>query len=337
MTTTEDRIIEKKKTVSAADLMKIDYPQIEYYINPLIPKGSVILIGGKPSSFKSFLVLNLALSLITQDYFIGRFKNNNNCKILLYDMENDEREIRRRLYYISNGLGIKDTSTLDRLEICNEFDKVKYPDEVATALKYDIIILDSYRRFLPGDENDSRWTDQFYRLFLKPLKDAGKTIIIIHHLRKSKLENISDSDLQDLLRGSSDLPAQVELLFIIIKSIQKTSDDGKNETFNLSLLVGKNRLGIPINDCVFKVIKNDEIKETRLEFKNWGYSDPDTEIHEFVIELLKNGEKQRKELIDGITKKFRRSIPTTDNILKYMVDVDMIYKPKHGYYAIKND
>ena len=46
--------------------------------------------------------------------------------------------------------------------------------ELNNAKNFDIIVLDSYRRFLEGTENDSEITDKFFNEYIKKLKEQGK-------------------------------------------------------------------------------------------------------------------------------------------------------------------
>lgn len=325
--------IEEPKTIfSLAELMKSDLAPVDYYIEPIIPKNNVIIIGGKPGSFKSFFMLLMGISMVNSEYLLGKFKVTNNYKILLYDLENGPRVIYQRTKYTMNGLGITDYNALHGLLIEPNFDRNDIEKEFNKAKDFDIIILDSYRRFLKGDESDSQITDMFYKNFLKPLKALGKTIIILHHFRKSRPEDMDDADFQDMFRGSSDLVGQVDLAYGLIKSPEIISADCNTMKFDVSIVKAKNREGLPIRNFTISVLKDDLSQKTIFEFKKFGIIDPNEGIKTHIRQLLEKGGMKRLEIVEAVRTMYQVCDKTIDNILKQMAKEGEIKKVATGQY-----
>lgn len=311
------------------DLMNKPMPEIEYYVDPVLPKAALILIGGKPSSFKSMLSLDMCLNVSSGNKYLNEFQTRKNTRILLYDLENGRRLLARRLRYLINGSEGLQTSNF---YICYNFNKRNMAQELAFAEKYDIIILDSYRRFLKGEENSSEITDLFYHEFLKPLRDIGKTIIILHHFRKARPEDLTDEDLQDLFRGSSDIPAQFDMVYGLIKT--QENHEGKLINFKVSFIPSKNRLGLNVQSFVLGVTKDDSLQKTTITFNKFGYVSQDEEFEELLFNLLKGRSIKRQALITMIKDKMRLSSATIDRRLKELLAANMIFKGEYGTYEL---
>lgn len=327
----------EKNPISIFDLMKKDIPEQKYLMAPIIPKNTLILLGGKPSSFKSMFVLAATLNMKASNSFLNNFPVIENPKILLYDLENGENIMWWRLKYLIRGLNL-DINKLQDYHIEYEFNKNNLEKEIELAKKYDVIVLDSYRRFLEGTENDSEITNNFFNNYLQILKKMGKTIIILHHFKKARLEEITDEDIMDLFRGSSDIPAQFDLIMGMFKSEEVSDTITKKRTFAVQLVKVKNRLGLPIDDFSFKVEKDDVEKQTSLtfmDFKKMG--SPKERTKDRIIELVKyKGLLHTSEIINTIEKELGVSKATINRYLNELTTENILSKEKQGKYKIYN-
>ena len=332
----EDKLIIEITPV--INILQQQLPDIEYYIYPILPKNSLILIGGKPGQFKSMLSLLIATSLKNNDTFLNNFKINNNSipKILYYDLENNQTIIWWRLQYICNGMKI-DINKLNEFDIRYNFNKNNINRELEVCKNYDIIFLDSYRRFLEGTENESEITDRFFKEFLTPLKQQNKTIIILHHFKKKDLEEFSDEDIMDLFRGSTDIPAQFDLIYGIFKSEENENLENNNLSFDVNLVKVKNRMGLPIKNFTFGVEKNDIEKSTIIKFNEFRkrLQSPKERNKQFIIEFLKiNPNSKRDVIIKAITEKLLISRDSVIKYLKELLEENEIEQKEYGKYKI---
>ena len=63
--------------------MKISFPEQKWIIEGLIPHNSVCVMGGKRSSFKTWVALNLAMSIVAGKKFLDVFETKQS-NIVLY-------------------------------------------------------------------------------------------------------------------------------------------------------------------------------------------------------------------------------------------------------------
>lgn len=331
-----------QKPIPIFNLLMKENEEIRYYINSFLPKNYYIGIIGKPGQFKSLLALYSALCIATKQKFLNSFniQNSNSPKILLYDLENGEQTTSMRLKYIVNGMNLDknlNQKLLENFGRFEKFDKINISNEFIKAKDYDIIILDSYRRFLKGTEDKSEITDDFYMNFLKPLKDLGKTIIIIFHTKKIKLSELDDEDFIDIIRGSGDIGAQLDLAYTIMKRKEFIGLDGKTSTFEYNIKVVKNRDGLPINDFNFKVTKDDINLKTVLNFDGYGrQKSPKQRRQDSILNLIKETPNvERKLIISRTMEIFECSEITVVKDLEDMINDGILEQEVYGKYKIK--
>jgi len=330
-----DVIIQRDST-DAKDLLAKEFKEIEYWFYPLIPKDSLILIGGKAGNFKSLFTLLLSICMSTEIPFDNKFVVRGHPKIIYYDMEMTQPMTQRRMKTILKGMGKPEL--LNRLHLVYDFNKRNMEQERKESANFDIVILDSYRRFLEGDEKNSEITDQFYRTFLKPLRDSGKTVIILHHFRKSQADEVVDEDVMEMFRGSTDIPAQMDLMLAVFKTNE--SFEGGISTFNVDVKKAKNREGHPIQNFKMKVVKDDFLKKTTIDVIGFGDKKESLtlKIEDAIKEMLQISRFERRIIIvEAMKHKFNVGDRTIDNTLRSMVEIGLLENPKKGFYKLPSD
>lgn len=324
---------EKRKPVSLFELLEYKTPSINYYVYPLIPKGSLILLGAYAGVGKSLMSLSLTLSMFLKRKFLGEFTTYERPKILYYDLENDLRTISMRVNYLLNGMDAKIAGLKkEDFTILQDFDKSNLEEEIKRAENYDFIILDSYRRFLDGNENTSEITDKLYVEFLKVLKDKNKTVLVLHHFKKEKSKDIVSEDYINMFRGSSDIPAQFDLMYAIFKS---TEDVNFNKIrFNLSVKKVKNRMGLPIKNFDFEVIKDDNTSSTEFLFLGFNiHKKPKDKNKDLIVDfVMMKGEAKRSEIIEELENDINKN--SIVKYLKELVDEKVLISSDFGTYTL---
>ncbi len=275
-----------------ADLISKDIQEPEYWIKPFIPKNCLAVIGGKPAAYKSMFILSAILSLKDKKHqkFLGKFETNHNSspKILYYDLETGEDMQARRLQYLINGSNIEIEGSSDCV-FKMFFNHENKETELEECKKYDIIILDSYRRFLKGDENQSDIINDFYREFLFPLREMKKTIIVIHHLKKGEIKYKDSRDLSEMFRGSGDIVANPDVMLVLNKEDDNYNIGANVCDFNVTVTKTKVRDVYPIKNFGFKVTRNDALKTTKHEFNAY-------------VENISPKEEAKRDIIAIITR-----------------------------------
>ena len=320
-----------ERLFSAADLLTMEKKKVEYVVEDLLPKGGILILAGAPESFKSMFALYLSVC-ISQGYKFFNFPTKKS-KVLYIDSENSKEIVADRLKYLIETLPYKEN-------LYFFFGNIKERSKLLKLSEnYDVVIFDSFRRFLGGSEIDSTVINYFYTNVLLPLKEKGKSIILIHHLRKKK--EIDDvENLIERLRGSSDISAMAENIFILEKVRENIDRENRVMTFEINVLKTKNRLGNYISDFSFLVEKNDKIGKTKLRFLGMKkILTLEDRIRELIISFLADGRKTRKEIHQYVLQNLDVEVGQRkiDEILQSMFLRGTINKPKKGVYELPKD
>ncbi|MCD6577993.1 AAA family ATPase [bacterium] len=315
--------------VNIKDLLNMDVSLPEFITRPFIPKQSLIILGGKPESFKSIFTLILSINIASGTKFLNIFETKRG-KVLYVDAENGKIETARRIKYFFKNIVDADFDYL-QFKSFKELDKILKND-------YDLVVFDSFRRFLRGNETDSQVVNDFYMNYLKPLKEKGTSIILIHHFRK-KRGDITDEDLQEMFRGSTDIIAMIDLAYALEKVEEKVDIENSVSEYIINFRKAKNRLGIPIVDFSFRIIKNDKEQRSRIEFiKLERVLTLEDRIKEEIVSILKEAKDvmKRSEIKDKLEERIGEEINknTLTRALNSLVLIGSIVKEKYGHYKI---
>ena len=206
--------------------------EVEYLIPNFLVANSLNVFFAKAGQGKSFLMLSLALTLI-------RSKKIEQC--LYIDMDNSKSALKNRgvdnfivqhpelVYVHSSKFTDSPRTLLDKLS----FDTKQNIEK--DIFKGTLFIFDSIRDFIDGDMNSDRDIIKLMQK-LKDLREAGGTVIYLHHTTK-----ISDG-VQ--FKGSTSFIDSVDVAY----SLSSTRNLNK---LTYQLTVHKDRLSV--EDCAFEL------------------------------------------------------------------------------------
>jgi archaellum biogenesis ATPase FlaH len=338
-----------KEVISLLNITTKEFKEQKFWIEPILPKNMIIMLGSKPGEGKSLFVQAMITSLLTTNQFLG-YQSTEQPKVLLYSIDDSSENIlNSRSYYLTNGLKDKKTFDLKKLENCKitfQFNNTNLAKEVEESMNYDIIIIDSYRRVLSGGENDSETTDEFFKKYLNPLKEAGKTILILHHLKKGNLEELNPEDFLDALRGSGDIGAQLDLCYAL-KSMPTISLSPMHEIKDNILYICKNRLGVRFrtlegsftNQLSYRIIKESDTRTTEFEYLDPSrVKSPKERRQEAIIKIVKTIPfPSRANIVRELKKDIQCSDVQIFKDLEDLVKSFILTKPTKGVYRVNMD
>jgi AAA domain/DnaB-like helicase N terminal domain len=176
----------------------IEMQTMEFVIDGLLAAGTLNAIGGEPGAGKSTFATALAGSVATGTDFLKRTVSQR--PVVLLDKENPVSVMCERL----RRLGIQDGGLF---KIWGGWCDPAAPtpcqlaDWVEATIPKPLIIVDSYRAFLEGDENDASIVRAFMNQ-CRHLADKGACVLLLHHPGKS--EGTKE------YRGSLDFKASID-------------------------------------------------------------------------------------------------------------------------------
>ncbi len=194
-----------KKILPISELLEKNLPPISWLIDKLVPEEAITILAGMSGSFKTWLVMDMAISIATGKEFLNIY-NTKQTGVLIIDEESGERLYSERfknltdlseipIYLLSmSGFVVNDKSVKEMVEICKE-------------KGIGLVIIDSMTRVNRGDENSSKDIALFFSK-LQAFTQESISVLIIHHNRKPGLGGY---DASSDMRGSSDIRAVVDI------------------------------------------------------------------------------------------------------------------------------
>ncbi len=180
---------------SLAELERLDLGPLKIVVDGLIHEAETIILGGRPKVGKSRLVHQLALSLVDGTPFLGMAVPVPR-RVLLLDLENGARGLRDRLLRMSANTDAKDrlfvafSDTLADPRLTNTLAGLSHLRDLLERSRADVLIIDPWRLWLSGDENDSEQVVSGLKALSElRLETPTLTIIIVHHVRKESGES----------------------------------------------------------------------------------------------------------------------------------------------------
>lgn len=330
----------KRTKTSAADIANMKFEKPDYWIKDLLPKSATIVIGSKAGKGKTLYLLAQMISMTKGQSFLERFPIMNEPNKMLYiDLDdNGFQSLHWKIQYLLNGSG-NNIEIRKKIDFQQEFDVNDLKAELENIKPYDIIVLDSYRRFLKGDENDSEVTNRFFKTFIKPAKEMGKTIVLLHHFKKGDMSQISDQDLIDSFRGSSDLPTQVQVAYGLIQSNEEEDIQNGTLKFNLALHRAKDRDAIVVKSFNFNVLKDERNQTTTFKWNGYGGLKKEKQNRaqrKLLLDYVQSHpNSSRNDILSVIERDSGLSAATIDRYLKDAILVGELIKTRYGLYKIR--
>jgi RecA-family ATPase len=223
--TTEDVMAEQLLTAGTIKYFSEQPEPREWLIDHFLPKGQVVLLAGLGAEGKTMLALQWILQLAANINFHEDAETNapDNFRALIVSAEDDSIEIHTRIrriaeYYIVNKKLKEDTllsiqgditaitddtapewfSTLTETTRHGIAPTVSYAalKHLVLSRNYNLVVIDALTSVFVGNFLDMTHVQQILKL-CKELTKNGATVILVHHLNKSAMSNISD--FEDLL------------------------------------------------------------------------------------------------------------------------------------------
>jgi AAA domain len=193
--------------VHAADLAE-QTAASSWLVESLWARAGVGILGGAPKCCKSWLGLDLALSVATGTPALDAFDVDDAGPVLLYMAEDAAPIVKARLLGLCahRGLSLGDAPlhvvTAPSLRLDRVPDQVRLRD-AARRLRPRLLLLDPFVRLHRIDENDSGQVAALLGYLRELQRELDLAVVVVHHARK----NGSAVQPGQSLRGSGDLHA----------------------------------------------------------------------------------------------------------------------------------
>jgi len=183
-----------------------------WLIENLWANHAVGFVAGPPKTFKTWTVLEMAVSVATGTPCFASFPVHRSGPVLLYAAEDPMPALRLRLASLARNHGVE----LDQVDIrviqsdSLRLDRPRDRDKLAATVDLHrpaLIVLDPLVRLHSLDENQANQMAEFLGHIRSLQRTFATAVAIVHHSRKQSAHSAGQS-----LRGSSDLYAFVDSL-----------------------------------------------------------------------------------------------------------------------------
>jgi len=173
-------------------LMQTYYPDPQWAVEGLLPEGCIIL-AGKPKHGKSYLALTWALAVAKQFKCMDHFRVSNG-DVLCFSLEDYAKRVQKRMQRLYTTPSEKHTIEFfyDAPKMSNGFGERLYAT-LAQRTSVRLVIIDTLRCIRDAQTEQYNLYQQdsdFIGGLNKCAQDAGMTILIIHHTRKAKSDDV---------------------------------------------------------------------------------------------------------------------------------------------------
>ncbi len=181
---------EKFKPLLLSDLMKKEFKNPEWLVQGLIPSEGIVAISGAPASYKTWLVLDLAIKVAKGDILFDKFATDQ-TGVLIIDEESGEWTLQRRFQKLqkSNDMPIY-------IMPLKEFKLTEQSAEqiifIAKANGIKLAIFDSLVRIHSEDENDAM---KIAKMAIEDAAASGNPILFSESEYKVLFENAVRGEL----------------------------------------------------------------------------------------------------------------------------------------------
>ena len=190
---------------------------LQWLVRDLWTTAAVGVIGGSPKVGKSWLGLDLAVSVASGTPALGRFPVEATGPALVYLAEDALPRVRDRVAHLCRHRGLDlarldlHAVTADRLRLDSERDQLAL-DQTVQRIRPALLLLDPLVRLHCLDENSASDISSLLGFLRAINRRYQLALILVHHLAKRSRRNLGQS-----LRGSSDLHAWTDSACYLVR------------------------------------------------------------------------------------------------------------------------
>jgi hypothetical protein len=202
----------------AADIVNEELPPVVQIVEGIVTELSKLVIGSGSKTFKTWLTMDMSLSIAHGVTFLGR--DTARRRVLYVNLELKPGTFTRRLQAIAKAKGL----TVDRkwffhLPLRGRLAAMSLHDAISRLIRFcrhfgiGVIVLDPlYKLNVEGEENNSRDMTIFFNELDRLTTEAECTVLLNDHFSKG---NQSEKDPLDAIRGSSAKGGDVDAAMVL--------------------------------------------------------------------------------------------------------------------------
>ena len=204
----------------AADIVKEELPPVVEIVEGIVAEQSKLVIGSGSKSYKTWLTLDMALSIAHGATFLER--RTERRRVLYVNLELKPLTFKRRVQAIAQAKGIQvEPGWFKHLPLRGRMAGMTVDALVTRIIRFaqhfkaGVVVIDPvYKMNVEGEENSSLDQTLFFNQLDRITTEAGCTLILNDHFSKG---NQSEKDPLDAIRGSSAKGGDVDAAMVLRK------------------------------------------------------------------------------------------------------------------------
>lgn len=185
-------------------IMHVGNEPVDWVVKSLIAKEERVVFCGEWSAYKSWILLHLGLHIAAGKPWLGFPVTQG--RVLYVDEEMHFATLSRRVRLLADGISLEDAPFyVATREGCS------IHEGTPPFKGYDVIIVESLRRILVGNENTACDIANFWRNATRIF--SGATLLLSHHMNKP----YEGSRSRDRASGSTDIMAGCDAAFAVTR------------------------------------------------------------------------------------------------------------------------
>jgi len=300
-------------------LCETEQPKPNFLVQGVIPEG-VVILAGAPKTKKSFFAGNLGVAVSGGGEFLGHKVEQ--ADVLYIALEDTPRRMQDRIRpMIAGGMPDPDEHLIidHRWKPLGAGGEEDIESHLKEYPKTKLIMIDTLAKLRPGNSSSSNMYQDDYQLFNKlttiTKNNPGLTILLVHHVRKTKSEDVFES-----ISGSAGILGAVDSALVL-------GVNGK-DTVNARLhITGRDVMERRDDDALVMYFNDLDL--------TWKLSDEAVSVGNYdddvILAAIKNGVHSPRDLADytGISYGTVRK-----RLLHLSHDLNKVEAVKRGYYEL---
>lgn len=167
-------------------LLTKDLPAPEWLIPQLVERGRFVCLYAPEGVGKS-LLMQQQMGAAVAGKIISGDDDGPSASVLYLDQENNIRDLHSR--YLAGGFKHEELERLfysfaDEMPYLHTRDGARHLISLVLKYRVDVVVIDTFARFVEGEQNAPEAPNAFFRLVAKPLTDAGLAVVVLDHTAK---------------------------------------------------------------------------------------------------------------------------------------------------------
>lgn len=228
---------------SLDEIMNMDIPPLTWLVDDILPVGLTLVVA-PPKYGKTFMCLDMAISIATGTPFIG--KNTHKYQVLYCDLESSDRRVQNRSgSLLGNRTAPKGLFITHRVNDLDNGLIAQLTDVLERKPEIKLIIIDTYQYITGKDKGRNAYENDYSktRILHDFATEHNIGLMLVHHTNKNSISN----DSFDKISGSNGLMGGVDTVWLIERedrssgtsTLNITGRDVEAEEYELEFKHGK--------------------------------------------------------------------------------------------------